>query len=46
LSKLGWVMLGQRDGLVGMACWTDDYTNIVAPLMEKIRSGIRNRFAF
>jgi hypothetical protein len=46
LSKLGWVMLGQNDGLVDMAFWTDDYTNIVAPLMEKIRIGIRNRFAF
>jgi hypothetical protein len=46
LSKLGWVMLGQNDGLVDMAFWTDDYTNIIAPLMEKIRIGIRNRFAF
>jgi hypothetical protein len=45
LSGLGWVMLGKEDGLVNMAYWTDDYINILAPLMEKIRKGIRNRFA-
>ena len=45
LSRLGWIMLGKKDGLVDMAYWTDDYINILAPLMERIRKGIRNRFA-
>jgi hypothetical protein len=42
----GWVMLGKKDGLGDMAYWTDDYINILAPLTEKIRRAIRQRFAF
>jgi hypothetical protein len=46
LTGQGWTVLGDHDGLADMAYWTDDYINILAPLMEKIRRGIRNRFAF
>ena len=45
LIEQGWVMLGNNDGLVDMAYWTDDYINILAPLAEKIRRSIRHRFA-
>ena len=41
----GWVMFGKNDGLVDMTCWTDDYINILEPLVEKIRRAVRSRFA-
>jgi spermidine synthase len=46
LLKQGWLMLGKNDGLVDMAFWTDDYINILAPLIERIRRSIRIRFTF
>lgn len=36
LLKLGWVPLGNSDGLNEMAPWTDDYINILAPLRENL----------
>jgi hypothetical protein len=37
LVNRGWVRLGKDDGLNGSASWTDDYINILAPLVENIR---------
>ena len=37
LVDRGWVRLGKDDGLNGSASWTDDYINILAPLIENIR---------
>ena len=37
LVNRGWVRLGKDDGLSGSASWTDDYINILAPLVENIR---------
>ena len=46
LLERGWVMFGKNDGLVDMAFWTDDYINILAPLIERIRRSITHRFTF
>jgi hypothetical protein len=37
LVDRGWVRLGKDDGLNGSAPWTDDYINILAPLVENLR---------
>jgi hypothetical protein len=42
LVNRGWVRLGKDDGLNGSASWTDDYINILAPLVENIRYHIAN----
>jgi len=38
LLTRGWVKLGKEDGMESMAPWTDDYINILAPLIENIRA--------
>jgi hypothetical protein len=42
LVNRGWVRLGKDDGLNGSASWTDDYINILAPLVENIRYHLAN----
>ena len=37
LINRGWISLGKDDGLNGSAPWTDDYINILAPLLENLR---------
>ncbi|MGC9975202.1 MAG: fused MFS/spermidine synthase [Syntrophales bacterium] len=38
LINLGWVRFGEDDGLNGSSSsWTDDYINILAPLVENMR---------
>lgn len=37
LVNRGWVRFGKDDGLNGSAPWTDDYINILAPLIENLR---------
>jgi spermidine synthase len=37
LVNKGWIRLGKDDGLSGSAPWTDDYINILAPLIENLR---------
>ncbi|HUH65344.1 MAG TPA: fused MFS/spermidine synthase [Syntrophales bacterium] len=37
LIDRGWVRLGKDDGLNESAPWTDDYINILAPLIENVR---------
>ncbi|HVO67403.1 MAG TPA: fused MFS/spermidine synthase [Syntrophales bacterium] len=37
LVDRGWVRLGKDDGLNGSEPWTDDYINILAPLLENLR---------
>jgi len=37
LVDRGWVRLGKDDGLNGSDPWTDDYINIMAPLLENLR---------
>ena len=37
LVSKGWIRLGKDDGLSGSAPWTDDYINILAPLIENLR---------
>ena len=37
LINRGWVRLGKDDGLNESSSWTDDYINILAPLVENIR---------
>ena len=39
-------MFGKNDGLVDMAFWTDDYINILAPLIEKNPQKHQNSFHF
>jgi hypothetical protein len=35
--KRGWIRLGKDDGMNGTAPWTDDYVNILAPLIENLK---------
>jgi hypothetical protein len=37
LVNRGWIRLGKDDGLNGTAPWTDDYINILAPLIENLK---------
>jgi hypothetical protein len=37
LVDRGWVRLGKDDGLGGSAPWTDDYINILVPLIENVK---------
>ena len=37
LLKRGWVALEKADGFATMTPWTDDYVNVLHPLIEKIR---------
>jgi len=37
LVNRGWIRLGKNDGLNGTAPWTDDYINILAPLIENLK---------
>jgi hypothetical protein len=37
LVNKGWIRLGKGDGLSESAPWTDDYINILAPLIENLR---------
>jgi predicted O-methyltransferase YrrM len=38
LLARGWVKLGEEDGMKSMAAWTDDYINILDPLIENVRT--------
>jgi hypothetical protein len=38
LLQRGWIALGEGDGLKHVAPWTDDYVNILSPLLAKIRN--------
>jgi hypothetical protein len=35
----GWTSFGEKDGLSKVRPWTDDYINILAPLIEKMKRG-------
>ena len=37
LVKRGWIRFGKDDGMNGTAPWTDDYVNILAPLIENLK---------
>ena len=37
LVNRGWIRLGKDDGLAGIAPWTDDYINILTPLLENLK---------
>ena len=37
LLKRGWIPLETDDGFANMTPWTDDYVNVLHPLIEKIR---------
>jgi hypothetical protein len=37
LVNRGWIRLGKDDGLTGIAPWTDDYINILTPLIENLK---------
>ncbi len=37
LVNKGWARLGKDDGLSASAQWTDDYINIIAPLIENLK---------
>lgn len=38
LVNRGWIGMGQADGLEQIAPWTDDYINVLAPLMARFKS--------
>ena len=38
LLRRGWVALERTDGFAAMDPWTDDYVNVLHPLMEKFRN--------
>jgi hypothetical protein len=40
LLSRGWKLLGKDDGLNEAAPWSDDYINILSPLIENIRANI------
>lgn len=46
LVNRGWVKLGEHDGLNRTSPWTDDYINILAPLIENIRYHWRQHYPF
>jgi len=39
LTDRGWRLFGENDGLSRVRPWTDDYINILAPLIEKMKRG-------
>jgi hypothetical protein len=40
LLSRGWKLLGTNDGMNEAASWSDDYINILAPLMENLKMNI------
>jgi hypothetical protein len=39
LMDRGWRLFNEKDGLSRIRPWTDDYINILAPLIEKMERG-------
>ena len=39
LMDRGWRLFSEKDGLSRVNPWTDDYINILAPLIEKMKRG-------
>jgi hypothetical protein len=39
LIDRGWTLFSEKDGLSKIKPWTDDYINILAPLIERMKSG-------
>jgi hypothetical protein len=37
LMERGWVRFSEDDGISKIKPWTDDYINIIKPLMEKTK---------
>jgi len=47
LMDQGWIMFSKKDGLSDVKPWTDDYINVISPLMEIIKNvGLLNASKF